>query len=146
VTSVGKLLTQQEVAEILRRDVKSEQRLRAKGELGYLPGRPVMIPQAELDAYLERRMVKRQVVDPVSAATPSPQASFSAAASTPNARKTPEERANAMLAKMKRDGSLDGLIRLQREVAEQQRRKALQLSEKATSRRHCQTKAKVPKS
>lgn len=63
MTVIANLLTQQEVADILRRDVKSVQRLRERGELGYLPGRPVLIPQAELDAYLERHMVKRQVVD-----------------------------------------------------------------------------------
>lgn len=134
MTGVGKLLTQQEVADVLRRNVKSVQRLRAKGELGYLPGRPVMIPQAELDAYLERRMVRRQVVETLPEAATLPQAPMASAGSSSRACRTPQEQADYMLAKMKRDGSLDGFIRLQREVAEQQQ-KSVRLSEKATSRR-----------
>lgn len=40
-----KLLTQEEVAKVLRRSVRSVARLRAAGELGWLPGAPVMIPR-----------------------------------------------------------------------------------------------------
>lgn len=56
-----KLLTQAEVAIILRRGVKSVSRLRTSGELGYLPGSPVMIPESEVDAYLQRAIVKQRV-------------------------------------------------------------------------------------
>lgn len=55
-----RLLTQQEVAVVLRRSVRSVARLRRMGELAWLPGAPVMIPAAELDAYLERKMVARR--------------------------------------------------------------------------------------
>ena len=44
------------------------------------------------------------------------------------------------------NGSLDGLIRLQREVAEQQQQKALRLGERATSRRQPHTDKKTRKS
>lgn len=55
-----RLLTQQEIADVLRRSVASVARLRRAGELAWLPGAPVMIPAAELDAYLERKMVARR--------------------------------------------------------------------------------------
>jgi len=105
-----------------------------------------MIPQAELDAYLERRMVRRQVVETLPETATLPQAPMAPAGSFSRARRTPQEQTDYMLTKMKRDGSLDGLIRLQREVAEQQQQKALRLGERATSRRQPHTDKKTRKS
>lgn len=87
-----KLLTQEEVAKVLRKSVRSVARLRAAGELAWLPGSPIMIPETELAAYLERRMVKRRKLEqpPV------------------RAERTPQEKAEAMIAKMKRTGAWDG--------------------------------------
>lgn len=50
-----RLLTQAEVAERLRVSVRTVARLRADGELPYLPGRPVRIAESDLGDYLERR-------------------------------------------------------------------------------------------
>lgn len=42
------------------RSVHSVAHLRRAGELAWLPGSPVMIPAAELDTYLERKMIARR--------------------------------------------------------------------------------------
>ena len=44
VTVNKRLLTQEEVAKVLRRSVQGVARLRHMGELAYLPGSPVLIP------------------------------------------------------------------------------------------------------
>lgn len=52
-----KFITQDEVAERLRVSVKTVERLRKQGKLRYLPGRPVKIPEDDLDAYVRRALV-----------------------------------------------------------------------------------------
>lgn len=94
-----RFLTQEEVAKLLRRSVQSVARLRRTGELAYLPGSPVLIPEAEVMAYLERKMVQRSAPPPA----PPP---------------TNAERAGAMLAKLKRDGKLEGLIAVARKAGQ----------------------------
>jgi hypothetical protein len=46
------LLTEPEVAEILRCSTSKVKRLRLGGKLTYLKGRPVLVRQQDLDAYL----------------------------------------------------------------------------------------------
>lgn len=46
-------LTEREVAEIFRVSTSSIKRLRLSGKLRYLPGRPLLIDRADLDAYIE---------------------------------------------------------------------------------------------
>ena len=99
VAAEKRFLTQDEVAKILRRSVQSVARLRRIGELAYLPGSPVLIPEAEVTAYLERKMVQRRAPPP-----PPPL--------------THAERAGAMLAKLKRDGKLEGLIAVARKAGQ----------------------------
>lgn len=48
------LVTQAEAAELLRVSVRTVARLRAAGELPFLPGRPVRIDTADLERYIER--------------------------------------------------------------------------------------------
>lgn len=48
------LVTQTEAAAILRVSVRTVARLRAAGELPYLPGRPVRIETADIDRYIQR--------------------------------------------------------------------------------------------
>ncbi|MDG4903496.1 MULTISPECIES: helix-turn-helix domain-containing protein [unclassified Mesorhizobium] len=52
------LLTQKEVAERLRCSEQKVKRLRKIGALAYIPGRPVLIDEADLGEYLSR--IKRQ--------------------------------------------------------------------------------------
>ncbi|QPC90012.1 helix-turn-helix domain-containing protein [Mesorhizobium sp. INR15] len=52
------LLTQNEVAERLRCSVAKVKRLRMTGLLAYLPGRPVMIEEADFEKYKENLKVK----------------------------------------------------------------------------------------
>lgn len=52
------LLTEAEVAERLRCSKSKVKRLRLGGKLAYLPGRPVLIDEADLAAYLNS--VKRK--------------------------------------------------------------------------------------
>lgn len=47
-----RFLTEPEVAEILRCSRQKVQRLRLSGRLAYLPGRPVLIEQKDLDAFI----------------------------------------------------------------------------------------------
>lgn len=101
-----KLLTQEEVAKALRRSVRSVARLRTAGELAWLPGSPIMIPETELLAYFERKMVKRQAPS----AAPPPSFSFP----VPAAKRTPEEKAARMIEKMKQSGQWEGFADLVR--------------------------------
>ncbi|CAI2931888.1 helix-turn-helix domain-containing protein [Aminobacter niigataensis] len=48
-----KLLLESEVAERLRCSTVTVKRLRLSGRLAYIPGRPVKIDEADLNAYLE---------------------------------------------------------------------------------------------
>ena len=50
------LLTQEEVARMLRRSVRAIARLRATGELPFLPGRPVLMRQVDIENYIEGKM------------------------------------------------------------------------------------------
>lgn len=53
------LLLEIEVAEILRCSPEKVKRLRLRGALAYIPGRPVLVMRSDLDAYIER--VKRGI-------------------------------------------------------------------------------------
>ncbi|MFB9983046.1 helix-turn-helix domain-containing protein [Mesorhizobium kowhaii] len=57
-------MTQDEVAERLRCSPSKVKRLRIAGLLAYLPGRPVLIEEADIEKYLES--VKRQARPAVS--------------------------------------------------------------------------------
>lgn len=48
------LLTQNEVAALLRCSVSKIERLRRDGSMPFLPGRPVLIEMADVLAYVER--------------------------------------------------------------------------------------------
>jgi excisionase family DNA binding protein len=48
-----KMLTEMEVAEALRCSASKVKRLRLSGRLAYLPGRPVLVREEDLAAYLE---------------------------------------------------------------------------------------------
>ncbi len=54
------LLTQAEVARVLRCSVSKIAALRYRGEIPWLPGRPVKIELADLLAYMEREAAKRR--------------------------------------------------------------------------------------
>ncbi|WP_352899525.1 helix-turn-helix domain-containing protein [Mesorhizobium sp. M1307] len=58
--SAQRLLTQVEVAKLLRCSVSKVKRLRQSGKLAYLSGRPVLVDEADLDAYKES--VKRHAL------------------------------------------------------------------------------------
>lgn len=49
-----KMLTEPEVAEILRCSTSKVKRLRLSGALAYIPGRPLLIAETDLAEYLER--------------------------------------------------------------------------------------------
>lgn len=51
------LLTEPEVAEILRCSTSKVKRLRLGGKLVYLPGRPVLVSRADLAAFIESMKV-----------------------------------------------------------------------------------------
>lgn len=48
-----RLLTENEVAEVLRCSTSKVKRLRLDGKLAYLPGRPVFVKDDDLNAYVE---------------------------------------------------------------------------------------------
>ncbi|MBY2913976.1 helix-turn-helix domain-containing protein [Rhizobium leguminosarum] len=48
----GRFLTELEVADILRCSTSKVKRLRLAGRLPYLPGRPVLIAETDLDAFV----------------------------------------------------------------------------------------------
>jgi excisionase family DNA binding protein len=52
------LLTEAEAAEQLRCSTDKIKRLRLTGKLKYLPGRPVLIKEADLGEYIESNMVR----------------------------------------------------------------------------------------
>lgn len=49
------LLTQSEVAELLRVSITTVRRLRLSGELPFIPDRPVRFREADVEAYMERK-------------------------------------------------------------------------------------------
>ena len=55
-----RLLTEIEVAETLRCSTSKVKRLRLAGKLAYLPGRPVLIREDDLNAYLENAICQAQ--------------------------------------------------------------------------------------
>ncbi|MEO1911763.1 MAG: helix-turn-helix domain-containing protein [Paracoccus sp. (in: a-proteobacteria)] len=57
-----KFLTEPEVAEILRCSTSKIKRLRLGGKLAYIPGRPVLISETDLNGYLASQ--KRNVEPP----------------------------------------------------------------------------------
>lgn len=63
-TPKAKLLLEREVAEILRCSASTIKRLRHKGLLAYKPGRPVLISEDDVDAYIERIKVPAVVKQP----------------------------------------------------------------------------------
>ncbi|API60585.1 hypothetical protein BSL82_15880 [Tardibacter chloracetimidivorans] len=54
-----RLLTQADVALVLKVSVKTISRLRQAGELPYIPGKPVLIREADLEKYVERKLTCR---------------------------------------------------------------------------------------
>ncbi|OLP60340.1 hypothetical protein BJF93_15395 [Xaviernesmea oryzae] len=54
-----KFLTEPEAAEILQCSSSKIRRLRFSGELAYIPGRPVLIEEADLEAYIEEKRRQR---------------------------------------------------------------------------------------
>jgi len=56
------LLTQTEVADLLRCSVSKVERLRREGALPYLPGRPVMIELADVLAHVERQKARSRLL------------------------------------------------------------------------------------
>lgn len=66
---MSKLLTDLEVAERLRCSGEKVRRLRYRGLLPYVPGRPVLTAEADLDAYLDS--AKRRAV-PAGPSSPGP--------------------------------------------------------------------------
>jgi excisionase family DNA binding protein len=63
-TPKAKLLLEREVAEIMRCSASTIKRLRLKGLLAYKPGRPVLISEDDVDAYIERTRVPAVVKPP----------------------------------------------------------------------------------
>nr|RAV97908.1 DNA-binding protein [Aerococcus urinae] len=57
-----KLLTEPEVAERLRCSREKVKRLRLSGKLAYIPGRPLLVDEVDLAAYLAS--IRRQVLSP----------------------------------------------------------------------------------
>lgn len=54
---MGRLLTEEEAAKILRRSTGTIKRLRLSGALAYIPGRPPMIDEVDLEEYISRSKV-----------------------------------------------------------------------------------------
>mgnify|MGYP000881535323 FL=1 len=65
-----KLLTEPEVAEILRCSRSKIKRLRLSGALAYIPGRPVLVAETDLAEYLDRLKQNAKPASPAPPATP----------------------------------------------------------------------------
>ena len=63
-TGAAEMLTEPEVAEILRCSTSKVKRLRLGGKLAYLPGRPVLVSRADLAAYIDSMKVGATTPDP----------------------------------------------------------------------------------
>lgn len=59
-----RLMLEREVAEILRCSTEKVKRLRLSGKLAYQPGRPVLIDEADLLAYLDGAKVRGSRPEP----------------------------------------------------------------------------------
>ncbi|UXS23129.1 helix-turn-helix domain-containing protein [Agrobacterium tumefaciens] len=68
----SRLMLENEVAELLRCSKQKVQRLRLAGKLPYIPGRPVVIAQADVEAYLERMKCRHPSSDKKATATGTP--------------------------------------------------------------------------
>lgn len=55
-----KLLLEAEVAEILGCSRQKVKRLRLNGRLTYIPGRPVLIDEADLSAFMEEERIAKE--------------------------------------------------------------------------------------
>src|SRR3546814_7155465 len=55
----GRLLTQEEAARALGKSIKTIYRMRNSGQLAYIPGSPVTIPERALVQYLEGATICR---------------------------------------------------------------------------------------
>lgn len=64
MTGTPKLLTQPEAAKILRCSPYTVARIRKAGKLPYIPGRPVLIDEADLLAYIESKKLAAAKRDP----------------------------------------------------------------------------------
>jgi excisionase family DNA binding protein len=64
----ARLLTEIEAAQILRCSTSKIKRLRLSGRLAYIAGRPVLISETDLDAFVEAQT--HRVSRPTSAAAP----------------------------------------------------------------------------
>ncbi|MBY2969514.1 helix-turn-helix domain-containing protein [Rhizobium leguminosarum] len=60
----GRFLTEPEVADILRCSTSKVKRLRLAGRLPYLQGRPVLIAEADLNAFIATRMRSTEQAPP----------------------------------------------------------------------------------
>lgn len=58
-----KLLTEMEVAETLRCSPAKVKRLRLAGQLAYLPGRPPLVREEDLNVYLESRLRQARPIE-----------------------------------------------------------------------------------
>lgn len=94
------LLTESEVAERLRCSRTKIKRLRLSGKLAYIPGRPVLIRESDLNDYLESVTCR-----------PRPSASQTTGTSTPTGQKDAAADARAWAQKtvlLRRRGSASG--------------------------------------
>lgn len=73
---MSNLFTEKEVADKLRCSTSKVKRLRLDGKLAYLPGRPVMIRESDLSAYIEGALRRNPLIeaDELSARKPKPRA------------------------------------------------------------------------
>lgn len=55
-----RLITQAEAAARLSVSVRTLHKLRVAGEIAYIPGRPVRIPEGEIEAYIERMTIRAE--------------------------------------------------------------------------------------
>ena len=69
MAEISNLLTQKEVAARLRCSEQKVKRLRKIGALAYIPGRPVLIAETDLQKYLDdnKRQVEPAVAKPIAA-------------------------------------------------------------------------------
>lgn len=60
---IDTLLTEKEVAERLRCSTSKIKRLRLDGKLAYLPGRPVLIRETDLNTYIESALRRNPPIE-----------------------------------------------------------------------------------
>lgn len=59
-----KLLTESEVAELLRCSREKIKRLRLSGQIRYIPGKPILIDEEDLKAFIEAQKVGSAAQEP----------------------------------------------------------------------------------